>query len=363
MLHFETHESQQQMLDMRIKVIRVDVHAFHHDQQLSELKRLAAEDPRPVSEIYDELVSNITTNLDTAAYFPSCDQARNTMYYSRTKRYPRLPARRQDRPLTAEQTTTKSGAQFLMYDSPTNDILIFATKAGVRLLAQSNCWCGDETILIVPSWYQQLFTLHVFMRGKLLPVVYCLTVRKDLSTYSRIFEVVYFKAEVELGVQLDPAKFVCDFETALITAIQSNFPNTRLQGCFFHFCQAVVLQVAFLPVNLLPAAFEILNVGALVELEALFDFFQREWLPATKIPLWNVRGVVVRTNNHLDDWQNRMNKRARYTRGSGSVRRSAAYGVQPRRVVALTGRLRRSKISIERILCAISYHTLAPLQL
>ncbi|KRY64079.1 hypothetical protein T4D_3528, partial [Trichinella pseudospiralis] len=33
-----------------------------------------------------------------------------------------------------------------------------------------------------------------------------------------------------------------------------------------------------------------------------------------------------------------------YTRGSGSVRRSAAYGVQPRRVVALTGRLRRSKI-------------------
>ncbi|KRY87049.1 hypothetical protein T4D_14431 [Trichinella pseudospiralis] len=206
-------------------------HAFHHDQQLSELKRLAAEDPRPVSEIYDELASNITTILDTAAYFPSCDQARNTMYYSRTKRYPRLPARRQDRRLTAEPTTRR-----ILFDS-------------------------------------------------------------------------------------------------------------------------------FLPVNLLPAAFEILNVGALVELEALFDFFQREWLPATKIPLWNVRGVVVRTNNHLDDWQNRMNKRARYTRGSGSVRRSAAYGVQPRRVVALTGRLRRSKISIERILCAISYHTLAPLQL
>ncbi|KRY87028.1 hypothetical protein T4D_1604 [Trichinella pseudospiralis] len=81
------------------------------------------------------------------------------------------------------------------------------------------------------------------MRGELLPVVYCLTVRKDLSTYSRIFEVVYFKAEVELGVQLDPAKFVCDFEAALITAIEGSFPNTRLQGCFFHICQAVVLQV------------------------------------------------------------------------------------------------------------------------
>ncbi|KRY83922.1 hypothetical protein T4D_4033 [Trichinella pseudospiralis] len=103
---------------------------------------LAAEDPRPVSEIYDELASNATTILDTAAYFPSWDQARNSMYYSRLKKYPRLPARRQDLRLTAKQTTTKSGAQFLMHHLPTSDILIFAPKTGVRLLAQSNCWGG-----------------------------------------------------------------------------------------------------------------------------------------------------------------------------------------------------------------------------
>ncbi|KRY97212.1 hypothetical protein T11_16099, partial [Trichinella zimbabwensis] len=29
----------------------------------------------------------------------------------------------------------------------------------------------------------------------------------------------------------------------LIPAIQGNFPNTRVQGCFFHFCQAVLRQV------------------------------------------------------------------------------------------------------------------------
>ncbi|KRZ00717.1 hypothetical protein T11_17707 [Trichinella zimbabwensis] len=185
-------------------------------QQLNELKRLAARDPWPVAEIYDELASNASTSLDIAAYFSSWDQARNTMYYSRAKRYPRLPSRRQDLRLTAEQTTTKSGAQFLMYHLPTNDILIFATEAGVRLLAQSNCWCGNGTFKIAPSWYQQLFTLHVFM---------------TVSTYSRIFEVLHSKAE-ELGVQLDPAKFVCDFETALIPAIQGNFRNTGVQGCF-----------------------------------------------------------------------------------------------------------------------------------
>ncbi|KRZ66290.1 hypothetical protein T10_1214 [Trichinella papuae] len=88
---------------------RVDAHAFYHQQQLNELKRLAAGDPRPVSEIYDELANNASTSLDTAAYFPSWDQARNAMYYSRAWRYPRLPARRQDLRLTAEQTN--SGAQ------------------------------------------------------------------------------------------------------------------------------------------------------------------------------------------------------------------------------------------------------------
>ncbi|KRX11761.1 hypothetical protein T07_13747 [Trichinella nelsoni] len=42
-----------------------------------------------------------------------------------------------------------------------------------------------------------------------------------------------------LGVNLNPQTIICDFETALIPAIQGYFPNTRVQGCCFHFCQAV----------------------------------------------------------------------------------------------------------------------------
>ncbi|KRY69942.1 hypothetical protein T4A_13358 [Trichinella pseudospiralis] len=99
----------------------------------------------------------------------------------------------------------------------------------------------------------------------------------------------------------------------------------------------------------------------------------------------------MRSNNHLEVWHSCMNKRLRkhhlgfyqflqlitdeqgkteteqmdegYTRGRGSVRRSAAYRAQQRRVVALTGRLRRSKTSIEHFLSPISYHTPAPLRL
>ncbi|XP_003369281.1 hypothetical protein Tsp_04702 [Trichinella spiralis] len=250
---------------------REDAHAFYHQLQLNELKRLATGIPRPILEIYDELASDASTSLGTF-YFFSWEQARNTVYYSRSKRYPRLLTRRQNLRLTAQQTTTKSG----------------------------------------------------------------------------------------------------------------NFPNTRAQGWFFHFCQAVLRQVgrlglrtdymnnqavrkkvkvlmalAFLPVHLVPTGFEIINVGTSGQVEALFQYFQQEWLPATKIPLWNIHGVSVRTNNHLEGWHEHgsgMNKSARkhhlgfyqflqlnfdeqgktltvvqqiddgYTHGRVSVRRNAAYG-------------------------------------
>ncbi|KRX85727.1 hypothetical protein T06_2439 [Trichinella sp. T6] len=42
-----------------------------------------------------------------------------------------------------------------------------------------------------------------------------------------------------LVVNLNPQTIICDFETALIPAIQGYFLNTRVQGCYFHFCQAV----------------------------------------------------------------------------------------------------------------------------
>ncbi|KRZ61196.1 hypothetical protein T02_8641 [Trichinella nativa] len=47
----------------------------------------------------------------------------------------------------------------------------------------------------------------------------------------------------ERGFQLDSTTFLCDFETALIPAIQGNFFNTQMQGCFFHFCQAMLRHI------------------------------------------------------------------------------------------------------------------------
>ncbi|KRX58679.1 hypothetical protein T09_4300 [Trichinella sp. T9] len=323
---------------------RVDAHAFYHQHQLNELKRLVAGHPRPVFEIYDELTSNASTSLETAAHFPTWEQARNNVL------------------------------------QPFEGIL---TTSGHAAGSATYCRADDNEIRVTFGAGMGRFSLS--------------PVRKICPRIAGYLKCSLLKRMN--GVQLEPAKFVCDFETALIPAIQGNFPNTRVQGCFFHFCQAVLRQVkmlmalAFLPVHLVPAGFEIINVGTSGQLEALFQYFQQEWLPATKIKLWNVHGVSVRTNNHLEGWHSRMNKRARkhhlgfyqflqlildeqgktetvvrqiddgYTHGRGSVRRSAAYGVQQRRVAALTGKLVHNEITVEHFLSEISYHTPEPLRL
>ncbi|KRY45126.1 hypothetical protein T03_14677 [Trichinella britovi] len=69
----------------------VNPHAFYHHQRIAELRWLSSEDTRPVMEIYNELASNASTSLDTAAHFPTWNQAQHTMYNRRARRYPRLP--------------------------------------------------------------------------------------------------------------------------------------------------------------------------------------------------------------------------------------------------------------------------------
>ncbi|KAL1226438.1 Hepatoma-derived growth factor-related protein [Trichinella spiralis] len=53
---------------------REDAHAFYHQLQLNELKRLATGIPRPILEIYDELASDASTSLavrrDTHDFWP-----------------------------------------------------------------------------------------------------------------------------------------------------------------------------------------------------------------------------------------------------------------------------------------------------
>ncbi|KRX74745.1 hypothetical protein T06_7740 [Trichinella sp. T6] len=123
--------------------------------------------------------------------------------------------------------------------------------------------------------------------------------------------------------------------STLISAIRGYFPNTRVQGCYFHFCKAVyrkvgelglktryrqheetrrkirmLLATAFLPVPHFITGVSLLEAGTAGTLAALFQYFRQEWMADERLPLWNVHNVNIRTNNHLEGWHNRLNRKA-----------------------------------------------------
>ncbi|XP_003382212.1 conserved hypothetical protein [Trichinella spiralis] len=113
-----------------------------------------------------------------------------------------------------------------------------------------------------------------------------------------------------LGVVLQPQTVICDFEFALIPLMQRAFPGIHIQGCYFHFCQAVLwksmlLATAFLPPHDVPVAVELLGRDATGSIAAL-----AEWMPPDRLPLWNVYNVNIRTNNDLEDGHFKMNRLA-----------------------------------------------------
>ncbi|XP_003382012.1 conserved hypothetical protein [Trichinella spiralis] len=40
-----------------------------------------------------------------------------------------------------------------------------------------------------------------------------------------------------------------------------------------------------------------------------FSVFKREWMTDERLPLWNVHNVNIRTNNYLEGWHNRLNRK------------------------------------------------------
>ena len=150
---------------------------------------------------------------------------------------------------------------------------------------------------------------------------------------------------------LDPKSIQIDFEQAFISAFKDIFPNAKINGCFFHFCQCVwrkiqslglqkmysenstfALQVkqlcalAFVPVHDVVYAFEeLIESEYYIENKSLFqpilNYFEDTWIgrpvrrkrrsPIFPLNIWNVYENVLmkrpRTNNAVEGWHNAFN--------------------------------------------------------
>ena len=135
-------------------------------------------------------------------------------------------------PVNLQQTIT--GANFLLYSSTGNEILIFSTKANIIKLSTKKHWCVDGTFRSVPHLYLQLFSIHAFEGDKLITLIYCLLAAKTRLIYPEVFRALKDK-ENELTKILSPEMVTCDFESGLIVSIRLEFSTACIRVCYFHF--------------------------------------------------------------------------------------------------------------------------------
>ena len=85
---------------------------------------------------------------------------------------------------------------------------------------------------VVKQPFTQLFSIHSFIRKdgktKQVPLMFVLMSGKRKSDYKNVLP-----ADIQL------MKLVADFKAAVWDASLQVFPHLRIQGCLFHFCQAL----------------------------------------------------------------------------------------------------------------------------
>ena len=158
----------------------------------------------------------------------------------------------------------------------------------------------------------------------------------QISKGSRAFSLLK-DAAMTHGLDLDPTTVLCDFEIAIIQAVSLNFPNSRHQGCYYHFMQAIwrkvqalglasdysnpqdmtlknfvqkMCAIAFCPPAFVRSAWISVQEEApeLPRIDELVEYFSATWVRSSfQIRQWNYFKIEgPRTNNHVEGWHSRL---------------------------------------------------------
>ncbi|XP_050393325.1 uncharacterized protein LOC126811503 isoform X3 [Patella vulgata] len=130
--------------------------------------------------------------------------------------------------------------------------------------------------------------------------------------------------------------FVVDFEAGLWQALRRRFVDIRIQGCVFHWTQAVfrkiqekgfqtaynekgdvfnylrrLMALPFLPEEHVAGMFAHLKDRCPEQLEPICTYIEDQWISSRLFPIedWCVFMLPVRTNNDVEGWHNRLNSR------------------------------------------------------
>ena len=111
--------------------------------------------------------------------------------------------------------------------------LLFSDTKSVDLISGKKNMHVDATFKVVPRQFYQLLVIYGVKSETVLPSIYVLMTIKSRALYEAVFNFVKTLTSAE------PPTIVIDFEVALRHSLQKIFKEARIQGCLFHFTQAI----------------------------------------------------------------------------------------------------------------------------
>ena len=236
--------------------------------------------------------------------------------------------------LTAPHNRTDDNRQFVVMDETEGQerIVVFASNLQLKIMVQSEFIHMDGTFKACPELFAQLYIMQGYYRGECFPVCFVLMTNRTSSSYSRVFKALKIHALTLNPLGLNPVSFITDFEPAIKTAIELEFPLSNHYGCYFHLCQALLRYVSQngMLTNLrenyhfaenfrlkcIAALFPSDKVEQLVALideahpcpVAFKDYFVQNWLPKSRMISCFDR-ITKRTNNPSEGYNSGLNNK------------------------------------------------------
>ena len=121
--------------------------------------------------------------------------------------------------------------------------LMFATDQQLQFLSRAKSWYIDGTFKLCRQPFTQLLTINAFVKyedhAKQVPLLFVLMSGRKKNDYCKVF-----KQLLEI-LQSAPAAtlITVDFEKAVWAALRQVIPQAKLQGCVFHWTQALWREV------------------------------------------------------------------------------------------------------------------------
>lgn len=290
----------------------------------------------PVRRVYEKAVNDDSDTSDE--HTPLFDSVRSRAKRFRSSFMPPVPLHIDDVQIPHEWRKTRNGRPFLSLQDNNWGILVFTTRNMVRVLQKCQSLFIDGTFRTAPQPYEQLVTVHGLYGGFVIPLVFCLLNGKTIGQYRQLIQHLKEIVRVTTGHRLRPTRVVSDFERSLLIAIETELPNCRTSGCYFHWTQSLwrnvqqrglarpyrsnarlskfirlIMAIAFIPVLLVRQNFLLLRgrrrtrrlVRQYPQLDEWLDYVYETYIhnnSAFPPAMWNVhnRNVDTRTDNHVE---------------------------------------------------------------